>query len=206
MVANDLNKIMAISLRHPVLAKICDESRFIKHLIDDYSCSLKKRQEEWFEELSRYSKETSEGDIEIERSIYSQYENCYVNVEPYFLHAMFLLCYSFYERNISLIFKEINDVEWLCHSKGFELSQDAKNALYKIKKFKCVRNNLCHNNQGTFRNEDELLAISTMNIGVDFDKEVLLINNPELIFDILDNMLIVLREICDKMEYKSILL
>ena len=68
-----------------------------------------------------------------------------------------------------------------------------------------LRNNICHNNFGTYRKIDSLKRLSELNVGFDYDGNTLFFTNPKFIIDALDKMHAVLNELCDKLGYKTVI-
>ena len=117
------------------------------------------------------------------------------------------MCYSYYESCVAQLSKNVNAQEnilAICRSKNISLSEESLKAIdYLQHDIKDLRNNICHNNFGTYRKMDSLKKLSELNVGFDYDGNTLFFTDSKLIIDALDKMHAVLNELCDKLGYKT---
>lgn len=201
---------MAIVARDPVTAKVDDRADFIRNLLDEYPAFIKSWENDKTVEFKRIAKEYADGDIEVEQSVYSSFlsafDDDYVK-KDIFYQSIFLMCYSYYESCIALLSKNVNAkerIKAICRTKSIILSKEAQEAIDYIQgDINDIRNNICHNNFGTFRKSDVLNKISAQKIGLEYNNATLTIHDPQIITDVLDKMHMVLHELCEKLGYKS---
>ena len=62
---------MAIALRHPIVAKVDDRANFLRRLLKEYPAFLNDWENKMEKEFAEIAKENSEGDREVEFTIYS---------------------------------------------------------------------------------------------------------------------------------------
>ena len=126
-----------------------------------------------------------------------------------FYQSAFLMCYSYYESCVAQLSKNTKTkeaIQAICKSKNISLSEESLNAIdYLQNDINDLRNNICHNNFGTYRKIDSLKRLSELNVGFDYDGNTLFFTNPKLIIDALDKMHAVLNELCDKLGYKTVI-
>ena len=163
-------------------------------------------------EFSQIAKDNSDGDIEVESTIYSSLCSAFndnADRMNMFYQSAFLMCYSYYESCVAQLSKNTKTkeaIQAICKSKNISLSEESLNAIdYLQNDINDLRNNICHNNFGTYRKIDSLKRLSELNVGFDFDGNTLFFTNPKLIIDALDKMHAVLNELCDKLGYKTVI-
>lgn len=86
------------------------------------------------------------------------------------------------------------------------MSEDALKAInYLQDNIRVLRNNICHNNFGTYRKSSVLEEITKRNTGFGYDgkTETLLFTDSKIIMDTLNKMHMVLHELCEKLGYKT---
>ena len=102
------------------------------------------------------------------------------------------MCYSYYESCVAQLSKNVNAQEnilAICRSKNISLSEESLKAIdYLQHDIKDLRNNICHNNFGTYRKMDSLKKLSELNVGFDYDGNTLFFTDSKLIIDALDKM------------------
>ncbi len=200
---------MTLVSRHPITAKVDNWASFMRTLLSEYPKLLNEWEEKTSKEFEQIAKKEADGDEEIERSIYSSLCTAFddnsdkLNI---FYQSVFLMCYSYYESCIAQLSKEANtreSIKAICNTKGIQLSKDATEAIdYFQDKINALRNNITHNNFGTYRKVDTLKEISTQNIGLTFEGDTLQFNDASLITDVLNKAHLVLHELCEKLGYK----
>lgn len=194
---------MAFKVRHPILAKVEDKENYLRYILEEYPTLLKNWEERQEAEFARIAKEDSEGDREIECDIYNSLLRSLYNCDgkqEMFYQSVFLMCYSCYESCVSLLSKGANpkeSINAICKTKNITLSEEVLGSIdYLQSDMKVLRNNICHNNFGTFRNVDVLKKIAAENIGIEYSNDILSITNPQIIILLLDKMHIILHELC----------
>ena len=155
-----------ISITHPIKQMINSQYGFLLSMLDRFPSLLNewiKRQEEEVEQLAR---EYAEGDYEVYRDTYnseiSRVDPCY-DEELLFNQAMLIMVYSYYESFLCRLAKE----------SGLNVKTDARPSsiakkhngtiegeFLKISTFLHdtilpLRNELCHNNNGTLYSREE---------------------------------------------------
>lgn len=193
------------------MAKVEDRENYLRFILEEYPTLLKHWEEQQEAEFARIAKEDSEGDREIECDIYNSLLRSLDNFDDkkdMFYQSVFLMCYSCYESCVSLLSKGANSKESICaicKTKNITLSEEALKSIDFLQgNMKVLRNNICHNNFGTFRKVDVLKKIAAENIGIDYSNDILSITDPQIIMLLLDKMHIVLHELCEKLSYTTI--
>lgn len=207
---------MTIAFRHPITAQVDDRANFLRRLLKEYPTYLKDWEDNTEKEFAQIANETSCGDKEIENDIFSSLCTTFNNDDykmNMFYQAIFLMCYSYYESCIFKLNKEANkkankkDIIYdICKSQNIILSNDTIQAIDFMQHYiNALRNDICHNNFGTFRNEPILEELTKKDIGVNYNTKSceLVISDPKFIEDTLDKMHMVLHELCEKMGYKT---
>lgn len=201
---------MAIALRNPITAKVDDRASFLRTLLEEYPKYLNEWEHSTEEEFAQIAKDNADGDKEIEHTIYSSLCSAF-NDNAYrmnmFYQSVFLMCYSYYESCVAQLSKNTKTkeaIQAICRSKNISLSEASLNAIdYLQNDINDLRNNICHNNFGTYRKTNSLKRLSELNIGFDYDDNTLIFTDSKLIIDALDKMHMVLHELCEKLGYKT---
>lgn len=203
---------MAIVLRHPIAATVNDRASFLRYLLTAFPNFLAEWENKAEKEFSQIAKDNSDGDIEVESTIYSSLCSAFndnADRMNMFYQSAFLMCYSYYESCVAQLSKNTKTkeaIQAICKSKNISLSEESLNAIdYLQNDINDLRNNICHNNFGTYRKIDSLKRLSELNVGFDYDGNTLFFTNPKLIIDALDKMHAVLNELCDKLGYKTVI-
>ena len=203
---------MAIALRHPIAATVNDRASFLRYLLTAFPKFLAEWENKAEKEFLQIAKDNSDGDIEVESTIYSSLCSTFndnADRMNMFYQSAFLMCYSYYESCVAQLSKNTKtkeDIQAICKSKNISLSEESLNAIdYLQNDINDLRNNICHNNFGTYRKIDSLKRLSELNVGFYYDGNTLFFTNPKLIIDALDKMHAVLNELCDKLGYKTVI-
>lgn len=203
---------MAIALRHPIAATVNDRVSFLRYLLTAFPKFLTEWENKAEKEFLQIAKDNSDGDIEVESTIYSSLCSTFndnADRMNMFYQSAFLMCYSYYESCVAQLSKNTKtkeDIQAICKSKNISLSEESLNAIdYLQNDINDLRNNICHNNFGTYRKIDSLKRLSELNVGFYYDGNTLFFTNPKLIIDALDKMHAVLNELCDKLGYKTVI-
>lgn len=129
------------------------------------------------------------------------------NKEDMFYQSIFLMCYSYYESCIALLSKIANakeTIKAICNTKNITMSDESLKAIdYLQNDINDLRNNLCHNNFGTYRKVDVLKNLSNQNLGLKYEDDTLSFTGDELIRNTLEKMHVVLHELCEKLGLKT---
>ena len=211
MVAKSPNCLtMAIALRHPIAAKIDDRASFLNSLLKEYPKFLNEWENNAEKEFAQIAKDNADGDKEIESTIYSSLCSAFndnADKMNMFYQSVFLMSYSYYESCVAQLSKNTKTkeaIQAICKSKNISLSEGSLNAIdYLQNDINDLRNNICHNNFGTYRKTNSLKRLSELNIGFDYDDNTLIFTDSKLIIDVLDKMHMVLHELCEKLGYKT---
>ncbi len=211
MVAKSPNCLtMAITLRHPITAKVDDRASFLRSLLKEYPKFLNEWEDSAEKEFAQIAKDNGDGDKEIESTIYTSLCSAFddnADKMNMFYQSVFLMCYSYYESCVALLSKKMNakeSIHAICKSKGISLSEKSLKAIDFLQNdIKDLRNNICHNNWGTYRKMDSLKRLSELNVGFDYNNSTLTFADSKLIIDVLDKMHMVLHELCEKLGYKT---
>lgn len=203
---------MAFATRDDFLALIEDRGRFIERIFDLYPQLFEDWKKEQITLFQQEAKNYAQGDKEVEMSIFSSLSASIddtLDFSNLFYQALLLLSYAHYESTITALATELviklphkTLVNSICKFKNHTLSQKSKQALEFIENtLKPLRNNICHNNSGTLRNQDKIKGIASRTNSISlnniFDKETISITSPELIEEALKHIHILLKELCD---------
>lgn len=179
---------MKIAITHPIKRMICDQHEFLSSMLVRFPSLLV----EWIckqeEEVEQLAKTESDGDYEIYASIYnseiSRIEPCYEE-ELLFYQAMLIMVYSYYESTLLRLSKE-NGIDTPWPSKIAEkFGKILEDEYLQISDFLfytiCpLRNQLCHNNEGTLfikSSEEEIANVENL-----VQKKVLFIEDGRITF------------------------
>lgn len=201
---------MSITIRHPFKAKLDSRAEFIRHLLQEYPLLLGQWEKNTEKEMEIYAEKCAEGDEEVRKPILFQCLRALDDGEfkkDTFYQAMLLVTYSYYESAIAFLSKETNQresIKAICNSKNIPLSPESIKDIDYLQDFiNPLRNNICHNNCGTFRNEKTLLSLAKDWDGVHYQNETISLTDSAIIEDALKRMQRILCELCDKLGYKS---
>ena len=188
------------------------EQAFLRYLLTAFPFFLAEWENKAEKEFLQIAKDNSDGDIEVESTIYSSLCSAFndnADRMNMFYQSAFLMCYSYYESCVAQLSKNTKTkeaIQAICKSKNISLSEESLNAIdYLQNDINDLRNNICHNNFGTYRKIDSLKRLSELNVGFDYDGNTLFFTNPKFIIDALDKMHAVLNELCDKLGYKTVI-
>lgn len=201
---------MVIAVRHPMIAKVDDQASFLNTLLNEYPKFLNEWGNKLEKEFEQIAKDNSDGDRDVESTIYSSLCSAFKDDEErmnMFYQSVFLMCYSYYESCVAQLSKSANvkeTIHAICKSKRISLSEDALQAIdYLQNDMKDLRNNICHNNFGTYRKTNSLKRLSELNIGFYYDDNTFIFTDSKLIIETLDKMHTVLHELCEKLGYTT---
>jgi len=201
-----------IAITHPIKQMINSQYGFLSSMLDRFPSLLNewiKRQEEEVEQLAR---EYAEGDYEVYRDTYnseiSRVDPCY-DEELLFNQAMLIMVYSYYESFLCRFAKE-SGVKKACPSAIAENynttieGEHLKTSTFLHETILPLRNQLCHNNNGTLyaRSKDDEIA-NVKNLikkkYISEDDGRIFVTNRDFIKQVLDGeheLLLKLAEIC----------
>lgn len=196
---------MAIALRHPMMVKVDDQASFLNTLLDEYPKFLNEWENKTEKEFEQIAKDNSNGEIDIESTIYNSLCSAFkdngerINM---FYQSVFLMCYSYYESCVAQLSKSANvkeTIHAICKSKRISLSEESLKTIDDLQNdINDLRNNICHNNFGTYRKTNSLKRLSELNLGFDYDGNTLIFTDSKLIIDTF-----VLHELCEKLGYTT---
>ena len=201
---------MAVSLRDPIKAKIDDRVSFIKYLLQEYPSLLDKWEKDAQKEMETYADECADGDEDIRLSVLSNYMNAFnenENRKDMFYQAMLVMAFSHYESAVALFSRHSNpkeSIRAICASKNITLSPETQSYVdYLQKDINDLRNNIAHNNFGTYRKIDTLNKLAEKWDGVHYSDDTITLTDSAIIEDALEKMHHVLSELCDKLGYRN---
>ncbi len=165
-----------IALTHPIKLMINSQYQFLSSMLDRFPSLL----EEWImkqeEEAKHIAEDCAGGDFEVYSDIYnaeiSRIDSCY-DEEQLFNQAMMIMVYSYYESTLLKLSIEVKAKEArpsvIANHFGKELDDELmKISTFLFKTIFPLRNQLCHNNQGTLfardnnRKEEQIEEISRL--------------------------------------------
>lgn len=201
---------MAIALKNPIMARVDDRASFLRHLLEEYPMFLNSWEIKQRDKFAKMADNIAGEDNDVKNSVYSSFLTAFDDDESrkdMFYQSIFLMCYSYYESCIAQLSQVANaseHIKAICNTKNIVLSAKSQEAIAYIQgDMNEVRNDICHNNFGTYKRASILRKVSEQKLGLDFSDNVLSFTNPQIIFDILDKMHGVLHELCEKLGYKT---
>ena len=200
---------MAISVRHPIKAKIDDSYHFIKDLLSEHLAFLNKWELSTRKEFESYAK--AEEDPEIRYTISSQYSTVFDDADyrkNLLLQAILIISYSYFESCLDLILKDLGNsisrdkIQTIYRQRGIVMSEEETTAIEFMEEIRELRNDICHNNEGTYRRPELLKKLSKEWDGVNFDG-MLTISKPDIVLEVLDKSYFLLSHTCEILDYKT---
>lgn len=205
-----------IAITHPIKHMINSQHGFLSSMLDFYPHLMNDWIEKQKKEVENLAKEFAEGDDEVYRDSYSneisRVDPCY-NEEQLFNQAMLIMVYSYYESTLLRLSKEIQEDEArpsvIAKHFGVVLDKELlKISNYLFKTIAPLRNQLCHNNQGTlFERNNSKRDEQIENIDKLVERKFITIEDGRIvsidrtfIMKVLDGehkLLLKLAEICD---------
>lgn len=146
-----------IAITHPIKQLINSQYGFLSSMLERFPSLLDEWIQKQEEEVELLARDYAEGDAEVYWDTYnseiSRINPCY-DEEQLFNQAMFIMVYSFYESTLLRLATEINEDEArpsvIANHFGKDLDDElSKISNYLYKTIFPLRNQLCHNNQGT---------------------------------------------------------
>ena len=131
---------------------------------------------------------------------------------------MLIMAYSYFEGCKEIIKSETDEIidsdkiASIYHKKQLAMPDKLSKALAFMNKIRELRNNIAHNNCGTFKSIESLTELSKDWDGVDFEynKDIyhneLIISKPDIIMETLNQAYYILSDICEKLNYKTTLI
>lgn len=203
-----------IAITHPIKQMINNQHGFLSSMLDFYPYLVKDWIEKQKKEVDELANAEANGDYEVYSSIYSseisRIDSCY-DEEQLFNQAMLIMVYSYYESILCRLAKEC----------GLNVKKDARPSSIAEKhgntiegeyleistflheKILPLRNELCHNNNGTLysREEDNEKAIAELERKgyISIDNDGISIIDRSFIKKVLEGehkLLLKLAEIC----------
>ena len=138
-------------------AYIEDIGEYLTHLL----CMYPNLLDDWMQDKEKehrcIAKESSNGDVEVEASIFqslSHRYDCFMETEVFFYDAMFIMVYSYYESVLTKLAKKYDCCKnWpscICERNNIKLSDKAHICTdFLFNKIEILRNQICHNFLGT---------------------------------------------------------
>ena len=146
-----------ISITHPIKQLINSQYGFLSSMLDRFPNLLDKWIKKQEKENEQLAKIEANGDIDVYLSIshwFVDIADSYGEEEQLFNQAMLIMVYSYYESTLLRLSKEIQEDEArpsiIANHFGKDLDDEMlKISNYLFKTIAPLRNQLCHNNQGT---------------------------------------------------------
>lgn len=203
-----------ISIPNHIRLLITNQYQFLSSMLDKFPYLLNKWIEEQEKDAQVLANIESSGDCEVYHSIYqseiSKLESC-SDEKQLFNQAMFIMTYSYYESIMLRIAKEESIAlcrpSCIANKFGVELDVEySKISKYIHETILPLRNQLCHNNNGTLfardnekDNERKNILKLVENKRIEIEDGRIYINNTHFIQETLDieyRLLIKLADIC----------
>lgn len=202
-----------ISVPHPIRLLITNQYQFLSSMLNRFSSLLSDWIAQQEKEVNQLAKNESRGDFEVYSSIYhseiSRVDSCY-DEKQLFYQAMLIMVYSYYESILLRIATE-ESVEGRPSCIAYKHGTKLNSEYSKISEFihhtvLPLRNQLCHNNNGTLFTRDKdgqewhaiKILVNSNDIGIEDGR--IYIKRSKFIQDTLDKenkMLLKLADICD---------
>ena len=209
---------MAISLVHPIKRKIDTQYYFLLSSLEHFPSLMKEWENNQFAEHKKNARIIAEGDKEVEYSVMSNYhgDEYASDVLCLFFNSLTIAIYSYYESIIRDMAKDLfgSDInlksskllDEVLARKKIELITEEKELVTLFgKEYSSIRNQLCHNNNGTPNEKylDLILNICKDNEGVDFFDGVLNISSDMYPIKMLEDAHRLLLSLAKKFDYKT---
>ena len=146
-----------IAITHPIKQLINSQYGVLSSMLDFYPNLMNEWIHKQEEEVEQLAREFAEGDAEVYRDTYSseisRIDSCY-DEEQLFNQAMLIMVYSYYESSLLRFAKEKGIDPPRPSVIANHFGKDLDEELLKISNYlydyiEPLRNQLCHNNQGT---------------------------------------------------------
>lgn len=201
-----------IAITHPIKQMINSQYGFLSYMLDFFPHLLNEWIEKQKEEVEQLAKEYAEGDYEVYRDTYnseiSRINPCY-DEGLLFNQAMLIMVYSYYESVLRRLAKECGiKEEWpSAIASKYDVTIDGeylKIATFLHNTMLPLRNQLCHNNNGTLYTRSKDNEIENINKliqkkYISEDDGRIYITNRNFVKQVLDDeykLLLKLAEIC----------
>ena len=160
-----------IAITHPIKQMINSQHGFLSSMLDFYPYLVNDWIEKQKNEVEEIAREYAEGDDEVYRDLYnseiSRIDSCY-DEEQLFNQAMLIMIYSYYESLLCRLAKKCNTQETpsaIAEKYGTPLDEElVRIATFLHETLLPLRNELCHNNNGTLysRKSENEIAIDRL--------------------------------------------
>lgn len=203
------------AIRHEMKIKIDDQKQFLDFMLATYPGMVEQWENSMVEKFKQEAKEAAAGDSDIEHDYFSQCCRCLDDMGmciPLFYNTMLVMAYSYYESMLGRIL----DYKYKTKSKGaknildcifklssIDLSQARQgDVVFMYDTVRVLRNQICHNNNGTPTEDDELKKIAQANEGVEYNGGEVYVNES-VARKALEAAYGVLSELAEKLGYKT---
>ncbi|MBQ3238442.1 MAG: hypothetical protein IJA98_05165 [Bacteroidaceae bacterium] len=211
---------MAITILHPIMVRINNQSRMLECLISDFSymqAQWNKVVEQQFGEMARV---IADGDSGIEFSEFSQMRNWFEDsrdYKTYFYNSMLILVYSFYEDMVITIHNEespdnftekMPKMSEFCQRKGIILPNNIINDVeFVYNDVRLLRNYITHCKWGRKENPPEdikhIEKLIERYADIYSDNDSLYLTGTTFLLDVLKKEYGILIELTSKLGYIS---
>lgn len=203
------------AIRHEMRIKIDDQKQFLGFMLATYPGMVEQWENSMVEKFKQEAKEAAAGDSDIEHDYFSQCCRCLDDTGmciPLFYNTMLVMAYSYYESMLGRILdyevKNKKDnaekiLDSICKLRDIELSKARKaDVAFMRNTVRILRNQICHNNNGTPTEDDELKKIAQANEGVEYNGGEVYVNES-VARKALEAAYGVLSELAEKLGYKT---
>lgn len=204
------------AIPHPLRLMIDSQYQFLKSMIVRFPQLLNEWVETQFHEVAEMSNDCAQGDEELYRTVYNseicRIDNC-SGEEQLFNQAMLIMVYSYYESILQRIADELStepQPSKIANLHGKLLNDEMKkNSIFIHETILPLRNQLCHNNNGTLfkrsqkQGKNNILNLAKLKV-IDIEDNKITISNPNFICDVLEIEHDVLSKLADICGYKTI--
>ncbi len=204
-----------ISVRHPIKARIEDQSSFLFILLEKFPFLIDEWEKRCLDDFRKTSKDISNEDTEIGIDCYNQMVESLGDKENecnIFYQSMLIMVCSYYESILIRILKEeslknikpTEIIKKLREVKNIRLSEECLEKMKYLDDYiRPLRNQLCHNNNGTPKNVEILKKIAKTNDNVNFEDGEIRITQKDIVVKSLDMAYYILSELSEKLGYKT---
>lgn len=181
-----------ITIRDRIKQRIDDQFQYLEMMIERFPILLENYKKEQESEFKIIASEVADGDKEIEYSVHSELSKALDSLpleNEMFNSAMLLIIYSYYESVINLLAKDIGtkqQIDAICQTKKITISDEIQKEIdFLDDNVRYLRNQIAHNNNGTFRKEAKLLNIISSFDDLCLNDDIICIKNKRFLLNIL---------------------
>lgn len=181
-----------IAIRDRIKQRIDDQFQYLEMMVERFPLLLENYKKEQESEFRTIASEVADGDKEIECSVHSELSKALDSLpleNEMFNNAMLLIIYSYYESVINLLAKNIGtkqQIDAICQTKRITMCDEIQKEIdFLDDNVKYLRNQIAHNNNGTFRQETKLQSIISSFDSLCLNDDTICIKSKQFLLDIL---------------------